>query len=254
MLVTPLGIGAAFGTEDYGYTCTLVNRSLLIDTGPQVLMALNGVRVAVDDLSGVLITHFHPDHILGFPLILPARRAETPPLPVYGPEGLEECLTRLSAAVGRDKYLGRVSFHEISSNPDNLIKIAGHSVQPYRMEHSDICLGYQIADPDGTGLAYSGDTSWCPSLADMIRRSDHAMVEMTELENQTAEHMSLMHDLPKVLAEAGGNSRVLITHLAAPIPRYEEGLSLHAERMDGPPAEKLKNVSIVREREDYILP
>lgn len=86
-----LGTGAALSSGARTTTMLAVavpGSVLLIDCGGDAAQRMLAQGIALDELEAVVLTHEHPDHIGGFPLLverlwLAGRRH---PLPVHGPE------------------------------------------------------------------------------------------------------------------------------------------------------------------------
>jgi len=60
--------------------------TLLVDCGGDVIERVLSAGLEVDSIAGLIVTHEHPDHVSGFPLLmeklwLAGRRR---PIPVYG--------------------------------------------------------------------------------------------------------------------------------------------------------------------------
>jgi ribonuclease BN (tRNA processing enzyme) len=90
MQVRFIGCGDAFGSGGRFNTCFHVTgdrTNLLIDCGASSLVALKRSNIALDDISLILITHFHGDHFAGLPFfILNAQFSRSlAPLTIAGP-------------------------------------------------------------------------------------------------------------------------------------------------------------------------
>jgi ribonuclease Z len=130
------------------------------------------VGVRWQDVAGVLLTHLHSDHVVGFPdvfltgwLIDPGRSI---PLPVWGPEGTEDMMSHLTKAFAEDI---RVRMINEGANPAGAVIQAkdisdglafeadGVRVTAFQVDHAPIrsALGYRI-DFAGRSVVLSGDT------------------------------------------------------------------------------------------------
>src|SRR5687767_5485009 len=82
--------------------------AVLIDCNGRPLVRLNKAGVAVDQLTDMILTHFHPDHISGVPNYMMAAWlvGRKSPLRIYG---LHHCLERiedLMSAFHWDEWTG----------------------------------------------------------------------------------------------------------------------------------------------------
>jgi ribonuclease BN (tRNA processing enzyme) len=247
MLLTPLGTGACYCSAGYGYTCNLVDRRFLIDVAPHAEIALRRVRQSVDDLVAVLITHFDPDHVLGFPMLIPARSRDTAPLPVYAPEGAKDYLTQLSAMSGRANKLERVEFIELPIKERAEFNIGDYDFSTYPMDHQDESLAFLMKDSGGRSLAISGDTTWNDNLADLISVADDVLIEMTFIRSGEGKHLFLLHDLQKILKAARGESRIILTHLGSKRENYEKVLRDMRTELEEPLASRMSNIIFAEE-------
>ena len=89
------GTAAALPDPDRAGPCTAViagGQFWLIDTGPGSWRNVDRFNLPVSKLSGVLITHFHSDHIgdLGEAITQSWIAGRATPLDVYGPQGINE--------------------------------------------------------------------------------------------------------------------------------------------------------------------
>jgi len=76
-------------------------QNVVIDTTPDFRQ--QALRVSLDRLDAILLTHGHADHILGFDDIRPFNLRQRAALPVYGNEQTFRILRRVFAYVFDDK-------------------------------------------------------------------------------------------------------------------------------------------------------
>ena len=159
----------------------------LVDSGTNGPRNLQVLGYPVGQLSGVFLTHFHSDHVDGLGELATFRWAtgnEVTPLPVYGPEGVEQVVAGFNAAYSQD-FVYRHAHHGDSVAPmsaagmiakpfttptsGNLTIVyegGGLVVEALRVDHEPVspAVGYRFSY-GGRTLLISGDTSQSDNIA-----------------------------------------------------------------------------------------
>lgn len=130
--------------------CALVTGSgghLLIDAGistRRIRQELRELGLELSDLSGILITHDHQDHIQGLQTFVKGCA-----VPVYAPRTVAGCLRRSIAGVEPSLRVLAVGEEQ---------ELSGFAVRPFRTPHdTEESVGYRITGDDGS-LGYATDT------------------------------------------------------------------------------------------------
>lgn len=192
--VTLLGTGCPPALMNRFGPSTLVEaggRGFLVDAGRGALLRLNEAQVSWRDVEGVLLTHLHSDHVVGFPDLwltgwITQRRES--PLRVWGPAGTEHMMSKLEEAYEFD--IGIRQFDDRMSRAGVALLVAdvvegvvydqgGVRIEAFDVDHAPIkpALGYRI-DYAGRSVVLSGDTR--PS-ENLIRRARGADVLIHEV-------------------------------------------------------------------------
>lgn len=180
--VTLLGTGSPIPDPERAGPSTLVragDQMFLIDCGRGVLQRLAAIGAGANQLSALLLTHLHSDHIADLGDVIITRwvstfTPEAPPLPIIGPPGTAEVVDATLRAFGHDigyrvahhaDLTGppRVEVHEYTDgvvwdHGDVQIRVAPTDHRPvsptiaFRIEHG------------GASVVAAGDTVPCPSL------------------------------------------------------------------------------------------
>lgn len=176
------GTAAAVPDPDRAAPCTAIlagGQFWLIDIGPGAWRNVDAMNLPVGKLNGVLLTHYHSDHIgeLGEAMTQSWIAGRTQPLEVYGPVGLDAVVTGFQQAYTHDSGY-RVAHHDDAYMPARGNTFAPHAlptpegvnaipvferdglrVSAFRVEHEpvDIALGYRI-EYGGRVVVVSGDT------------------------------------------------------------------------------------------------
>jgi ribonuclease Z len=148
---------------------------LIFDVGRGVYVRLNQLGVPFSDVTGILFTHLHSDHVSGLPdLWLTGRFAGKPRvtnLDVWGPAGTQGMISHLAQAYQFDltsrKHLppaqGSLVAHEIAEG--TVFSRNGVTVSAFLVDHGGVApaFGYRI-DYGGRSVVLSGDTRFSPHL------------------------------------------------------------------------------------------
>jgi len=227
--VTVLGSGTSMGVPTLGCPCRVCHSSdphdkrlrpsLLISRGGQNVVIdttpdfrQQALRIGLDRLDAILLTHGHADHILGFDDIRPFNIRQRSPLPVYSNEETFRIIRRVFAYVFDDKptlsTVPSVTLNTIVSPREFL----GVSFIPIPVLHGDMeVLGFRFGR-----AAYLTDFSKIPDssmalledldvlVLDALRDIPHPMHQTVEqalaiiqqLKPRRAWFTHIAHDLP----------------------------------------------------------
>ena len=130
--------------------CTLIRDSgtaLLVDMGKsckETVTALLAAGVSHSELSGILLTHEHSDHIAGLGVFLKRH-----PVPLFGPSAVLEYLYV-------NKLVPECDLVEIEPHTD--LMLGGVTFTAFRTSHdSHDCYGYRFLFDDGRSAAIATD-------------------------------------------------------------------------------------------------
>ena len=260
--VTLCGAGGPMPAPKASGPCVAVvagEQLFLVDSGTNGPRNLQVLGYPVGQLSGVFLTHFHSDHVDGLGELATFRWAtgnEVTPLPVYGPEGVEQVVAGFNAAYSQD-FVYRHAHHGDSVAPmsaagmiakpfttptsGNLTIVyegGGLVVEALRVDHEPVspAVGYRFSY-GGRTLLISGDTSQSDNIARFAEGIDllvHealspeliGMMEKTakDLGNDTLAKIMFdvpdYHASPREAAETARNAGVghlLYYHVVPPI-------------------------------------
>jgi ribonuclease BN (tRNA processing enzyme) len=199
--------GAPAGGACSGYLVRTTGAALWLDCGNGTLANLQR-HAAVDDLTAVVITHWHPDHcvdIYGLHVLLKYGLGRSG-VPVYAPEGLDD---RLATLVDGD-WGGVFSWQAVGDGDAVTLEDCG--LRFSRTAHPPPTMAVELS-ADGKRLVYTADTGpdWSPeafgSGADLVL-SEATFQRDTE---NSGVHLSARQ--AGELARAAGARRLMLTHL-----------------------------------------
>jgi ribonuclease Z len=193
-------------------------------------LALLGIAPALVD--GILLTHFHSDHIGGLGELMLQRWAggsHRDPVPVIGPQGVQSVVDGFNAAYALDKGY-RIAHHGVDTVPPSgagglarpfalvpgsdkslvVLRKDGLTITAFPVVHTPVfpAVGYRF-DYGGRSIVVSGDTA--PSK--VLGENAHGVDVLFHEGLQTA-LVSLLHDAAVRENQAG------LAKITADIPSY----------------------------------
>lgn len=152
--------------------------TVLIDCVGTPIVHLAQAGIALDSITDLIATHFHPDHVSGIPLLLMNMwllgRAE--PLRIYG---LHHCLERLEDMMGFYMWdnwpnFFPVAFHRLPERERVLVlEKNDFRILSSPVRHLVPTIGLRMeSSANGRAVVYSGDTEPCPAVVRMASGAD----------------------------------------------------------------------------------
>jgi riboflavin kinase/FMN adenylyltransferase len=185
-------------------------QNVVIDTTPDFRQ--QALRVELDRVDAILLTHGHADHILGFDDIRPFNIRQRAALPVYGNEETFRIIRRVFAYVFDEKPALSTVPSVLLKPADGPIELLGIPFVPVPMEHGDMeVLGFRFGRaayltdfsklPDASRALLEGlDELVLDALRDiphpMHQTVDQALALIQQLKPRRAWFTHIAHDLP----------------------------------------------------------
>ena len=255
------GTGSPMPNPQRAGPCNVViagDQVFVVDMGENGNRNLNLMGISTAEVKALLLTHFHSDHIDGIgPLMLFhwTRGASTAPLPVYGPEGVEQVVAGFNAAYALDHGY-RVAHHGeavvpgsgggavarpfvLEGNAAVILQSGGLTVTAFKVDHDPItpAVGYRF-DYKGRSLCISGDTAKSANLIATCKGAD--LIVHDALQPQMVKEIEAVfaaqgnaktakifadiqdyHATPEQVAESArdaGAKMLVLSHLVPPLP------------------------------------
>jgi phosphoribosyl 1,2-cyclic phosphate phosphodiesterase len=205
LTITVLGSGTSMGVPTLGCHCPVCESTDPHDKRlrPSLLLSRNGqnvvidttpdfrtqaLRVGLDRLDAVLLTHGHADHILGFDDLRPYNIRQRAAMPVFGNEETFRIIRRVFAYVFDNRptlsTVPSVNLHEVQGP----FELLGIPIIPVSLSHGELdVLGYRFGR-----AAYLTDFSRLPEssvplledlddlIVDALRDIPHPMHQTVE--------------------------------------------------------------------------
>lgn len=189
--ITLLGTGSPIPDPERAGPATLVQaagESYLIDAGRGVLMRLAAAGSGANQLTAVLLTHLHSDHITDLNDVITTRwitTFERSPLAIIGPPGTKAVVDHLLASLGPDISY-RLAHHadldheppveviEVTDGPVARTGAVHITAAPTDHRPVEPSVGYRL-DHDSASVVLAGDTVPCAGL-DRLCEGGQALV------------------------------------------------------------------------------
>ncbi len=157
-------------------------RTLLVDAPCEVVPRLRQAGISPWHLTAIILTHFHPDHTAGMPMLLMDSwlQGRTAPLHIYALEDVIERLQRLMSLYRWENWpdFFPVVFHAIPAEAlTPVLEAPSWRVWASPVVHMVPAVGLRIAFPNGEVLAYSGDTGPTEAVVGLAKGADYLFHE-----------------------------------------------------------------------------
>ena len=247
LTVTLLGTGSPMPAPDRAGPATLISSGegaqaehYLVDTGRGVLMRMAALGLGAPNLTAVLLTHLHSDHITDLNDVITTRWIMTftpTPLTIIGPVGTRAVVDHILASLDPDISY-RIAHHddlnapppvtvvEVTSGP---IELGGKVVvRCEQTDHKPVqpSVGFRF-DLGGASVVTAGDTVPCTGL-DALSNGAGALVHtvirkdiIANLPMQRIKDTLDYHSSPEEAAQTAARNNVatlVLTHYVPPIP------------------------------------
>ncbi len=259
--VTLLGTGSPLPSPDRAGPATLISAGdehLLVDAGRGVLMRLAAAGLGAPNLSAVLLTHLHSDHITDLNDVITTRWVMSfapAPLTIVGPVGTKVVVDHILASLEPDVGY-RIAHHEDLEGPPQIhvvevtegpVDLPGTvSIRCAPTDHKPVepSVGFRF-DVDGVAVVAAGDTVPCAGLDLLCDGADalvHTVIRKDIIANlpmQRIKDTLDYHSSPEEAAQTATRGRVgtlILTHYVPPIPTGGAGddwKALAAEHFSG---------------------
>ncbi|HEX9703659.1 MAG TPA: ribonuclease Z [Gemmatimonadales bacterium] len=224
MELITVGTGTVAPSADRTAACHLVTRgrlNVLLDCGPGSLHRLAGFRLPWQDVTHLVISHFHPDHFAELPMLVyalkhtavPPRRE---PLVVLGPPGIVRLVRALAEGYGPWLLdpgfpIGILDMRDGDPFPLD----ADTSLETFPVPHTPESVALSLVAPEGR-LVYTGDTGPSSALARWAANCDLLLAECS-LPESMAIDSHLTPERAGQLAKEAQAKRLVLTHFYPPV-------------------------------------
>ncbi len=241
-----LGTSAAVATRDRDNLSLLVkagHEQYLVDCSGSPVHKLLKVGCDFSDLSGVIITHQHPDHIYGLPSLLHAlkiRASKRLPLPIFAPPQAAEVALSLLSAFWAKPLLSTLAALAPVPLEENRLLFSSRSVQILTspVEHGPETLAVKFVEQKtGATLVYSSDTVPCDSVVRLALGADDLLHDSTFCTQSADDRLLFGHSTASeagIVARRAGVKRLILAHFADASPDASDCVAQASREFGGP--------------------
>lgn len=218
MKVTILGSGTAepsLTKNSSGLLIACESTLSLVDFGYGNLRQLLRLGVTYHDIDRIFFTHHHPDHMSDLLMFLfSAKYGQTPrtrPLDIVAAPGFDQFFKRFTEAF-RHWLIPEGYVIRLIAQDEETRDYGGLLVTSRRVRHIDLSRAYRFHDADGKILAVSGDTGYCPAMAELGKDADLLIIECSFPEEANVDSHLTPREAGRIAREAGAR-KLCLTHL-----------------------------------------
>jgi len=214
-----LGCGDAFaslGEFQSAHLLRFKRVNILLDCGATILNSLYTYKVDPNDIDVIVVSHFHGDHIGGFPFLLLKsvyKLNRVKKLKIIGPIGLKNRLESLIEAMysgNGEKMLSQDYVEIIELEVGRKIDLEGVRLNYFEANHGNSREACGVFLTYGeNSFVYSGDTSMTNQLMDNLKNAQVALLECST-EKELKGHLN-RQDIDSISKESKVES-ILICH------------------------------------------
>ena len=258
--ITLLGTGSPVIDPNRAGPSTLVaagGQRFLVDCGRGVLLRAAAAGVGAANLTALLLTHLHSDHITDLSDVITTRWITTfapTPLPIIGPPGTKAVVEATLAALAPDISY-RIGHHADITEPPSVQvheytegqvwDSDGVRITAAPTDHRPVepTLAFRI-DYEGASVVLAGDTVPCSSLDELARGANalvHTVIRKDLVAQMPAQRIRDILDYHSSVEQAAttaaraGVDTLVLTHYVPPlVPGQEDQWrELAATEFDG---------------------
>lgn len=148
--VSLLGTGGTMPLPDRFLSSVLLRNGgnlILIDCGEGTQVSLRRLGWGLKDISTILITHFHADHVAGLPGLLltignSGRGGSNEPVTIVGPRNVQRVVESLRIIAPHLPY--PVRYKEMLGDPNEIVDVGDLELRTCLGEHDLMCLAFRL--------------------------------------------------------------------------------------------------------------
>jgi ribonuclease Z len=243
-----LGSAGAVADQAHGHTYLAIDSPsglFLIDCGDSPVTRLQRAGLGIDRLRGVIVTHFHPDHVATLPDLAVSAwlLGRSRPLPIYGLPDVTDRFGAMMRLYRSDQWPGFYGLpdHSVAEvQGAEVLETDDIRITSAPTTHTVPSMGLRIENKATGGIvAYSSDTEPCEELAELSRGASILFHEAT---GDVAGHSSAAQ--AGEIGRRARAARLILIHYPPDPARRPNWVSAACEAFGGP-------VELARDYDQY---
>jgi len=217
--LTVLGSGTGWMRLDRsapGYLVEYEGFNLILDCGPGVFKQFLRLGKSIDEVDGIFVSHYHPDHVADvIPFFFAIRyemgyKREKPFLFVTS-SLFEEFFSHLKRAFNQwvEPPEGKVTWCYVKDKEE--FSLGPFRAKTRKVKHNPESLAIRL-EAGGKVLVYTGDTGFCEEVIEISKGADLLLIECSNSTDVKVEHHLGPYEVADI-AERAKVKRVVVTHL-----------------------------------------
>lgn len=216
LLLSFLGTGAALTRNGRYPSGLVIDKKILIDVPPQAYSHLKKLEIPPENLTHILVTHFHPDHVLGLAMLIQewmVLENRKKPVSIIGPTGLVLFMNNVldTFFAGETFDYSKICRYFVIPNTGTTRNIMGLKFEAIPMNHSTLDMGYRVFCGEKV-VAVSGDTGMCDQIYQLLE-SDAAILEMSFVLEPYPYHLNMLEHLIPITDNLKPDNKLFLYHL-----------------------------------------
>jgi len=209
---------------------------VLIDCGPGTARRLAENSIRWQQITHVVLSHFHIDHHLDLPALLNAWKhgmlpRRSAPVDIMGPVGTKSLLEKLAAVHGDGVADPGYPVRVTELAPGASADVGGARLDCLKVPHTAESMAYSVS-LGGRRIVYSGDTGFDVTLAEWAKGCDLLLLECSLPASMAiAEHLT--PEQCGDMARLAAPRQLALTHLYPPVEAVDIR-AIVAARFGGP--------------------
>lgn len=252
MELVTVGTGTVAPSAQRTSSCYWVrqgDRKILLDCGAGALHRLAQFGLPWDQVTHVVLSHFHPDHYGELPMLVYALKYTTvpprqEPLVVLGPPGVVRLIKALAEGYGKWLLDPGFPIAVLDVRDGAPFPLGGDlSLETFPVPHTPESVALSLTAPEGR-LVYTGDTGPSAELARWATGCDLLLAECSLPESMALDN-HLTPERAGDLARDAGAKRLVLTHFYPPVETSDPA-RIAGTRFSGP-------VTAARDGERFVI-